>query len=286
MRIAVIGDVHERWSDSDVRWFDGSDYDLVLFVGDLAGYLDDGLAVARRIARMRKPTLLLPGNHDGVSLPHLGAEALGKAGLIRWLETGQTARCHALQQALSPVPMCGYSSHDFEADDVALTVIAARPHAMGGRAFHFRRHLSDRFGVADHHSSAERLKALVDASTHDDLLFLGHNGPTGLGDRRDDIWGCDFRPQQGDQGDVDLQRAIEHARAGGKRVRAVVAGHMHHQLKGGGWRHWRLERDGTSYVNAARVPRIFRQGRQLVRHHVRLLIDRDRVTVDERLVPE
>ena len=51
---------------------------------------------------------------------------------------------------------------------------------------------------------------------------------------------------------------------------AVVAGHMHHRLKGGGERRWLVERAGVLYVNAARVPRIDGDGR---RYHVRLETD-------------
>ncbi len=44
--------------------------------------------------------------------------------------------------------------------------------------------------------------AFVKTSSHikawnissDTLIFLAHNGPTGLGGQKDDIWGCDFRP--------------------------------------------------------------------------------------------
>ena len=90
-----------------------------------------------------------------------------------------------------------------------------------------------------------------------DLLVLSHNGPAGLGDRADSIWGCDFREEEGDWGDPDLTQAIDHARAQGKRVLAVIGGHMHLRTKQGVERPWRTERDGTLYLNAARVPRIF-----------------------------
>ena len=36
--IAVIGDVHLLWDDADVSFFNRGGYDLLLFVGDLAGY--------------------------------------------------------------------------------------------------------------------------------------------------------------------------------------------------------------------------------------------------------
>jgi len=77
---------------------------------------------------------------------------------------------------------------------------------------------------------------------------------------------------------------VRYARARGKNVRAVIAGHMHHHLKGGGQRRWRVERDGTLYLNAARVPRIFPRGGRTLRHHVELVLDADRVMAREVLL--
>ena len=50
----------------------------------------------------------------------------------------------------------------------------------------------------------------------------------------------------------------------------VLAGHMHWKLHGGGERRWQLERDGTLYVNAARVPRIVRSQQRTLHHHIAL----------------
>lgn len=264
IRFAVIGDVHTHFDATDVRQLDAAGYDLVLFVGDLAGYLDPGHEVARQIATLRTPALVLPGNHDGVSLPHLAAEIFDWRPARRVLELDQGRRCAALADALGPVPLVGYSLHDVEVGGVAVTLIAARPHSFGGPRLAFGRHLRRWYGVDSLEGSAERLKRLVETARHDDLVFLAHNGPTGLGARRDSIWGCDFRAEEGDFGDPDLREAVAHARALGRRVRAVVAGHMHHALKGGGQRIWRVVRDDTLYVNAARVPRM--DGER--RHHV------------------
>jgi hypothetical protein len=40
------------------------------------------------------------------------------------------------------------------------------------------------------------------------------------------------------------------------------------------------------YVNAARVPRIFREHRKKMHHHVRLTVLSDHATAEEVLVPE
>ena len=55
-------------------------------------------------------------------------------------------------------------------------------------------------------------------------------------------------------------------------VLAVVAGHMHHRLRGGGARRWKAEQDGVLFLNAARVPRVFHHEGRQVRHHLRLVV--------------
>jgi hypothetical protein len=70
-----------------------------------------------------------------------------------------------------------------------------------------------------------------------------------------------------------LRVAIDYARKRGKQVLAVLAGHMHHRLRGGGLRRWYARHDGVLYVNAARVPRIFEDKDGLFHHHVDLHID-------------
>lgn len=270
IRIAVVGDVHLRWDDRDVELLDGADYDLVAFVGDLAGYRHDGLGVAASIARLRTAALVIPGNHDGVSLPHLAVETLEQRALARLMGRGQRRRCGDLEAMLGPVPLAGYSLHAVTRDGLSVSVIAGRPHSQGGGFFAFSRHLEQKYGVRSLEESAARLCRLVDEAPHARLIFVAHNGPSGLGARRHDIWGCDFRRAEGDFGDSDLRAAIDHAQSSGKRVLAVVAGHMHHRLKGGGERRWLVEQAGVLYVNAARVPRIDGGGR---RYHVRLDTD-------------
>lgn len=271
LKVAIIGDVHGLWTDADRRWFEQSDYQLVLFVGDLATFRDDGREVARHIARLGKPTLLMPGNHDGISLPHLAAETVGPRALVPLLSLTQHSRRRRFAEAAHPLALCGYCSHPVNTAFGEVTFIGGRPHSNGGPTLAFRSMLERLYEVDSLESSAERLERLVDDAT-DDIVFFAHNGPTGLGDRRDDLWGCDFKLEEGDWGDPDLGRAIAYARAQGKRVRAVVAGHMHQRLKGGGLRRWRERRDDTLFVNAARVPRVERPN---LHHHVSLTLTDD-----------
>ena len=151
----------------------------------------------------------------------------------------------------------------------------------------FRPYLSRVHGVTSLEASAARITQRIDESRGSRIVFLAHNGPSGLGARRSDIWGCDFKRGEGDFGDPDLRLAIDHARARGKHVLAVLAGHMHHTLRGGGGTRTWLARDeaGTLHVNAARVPRVFMAGGKEQRHHVEVVLDGDRAEAREVLVP-
>ena len=282
VRIAVVGDVHLVWDGSDVRLLDAAGYDLILFVGDLAGYgTAGGLAVARSIATLRTPALVMPGNHDAVTVPQLGAEVFETSDALRdAFAIGMARRVRRLTRALHPVPLCGYSLHAFA--EHALTVLAARPHSLGGPRLAFRRYLAQQFGVHTLAESAQRLCALFDAVPESHrIVVLAHCGPSGLGTTRDAIYGCDFRAAQGDWGDSDLAQALAHAQARGKQVAAVVAGHMHHALRGGGQRTWRVRHAGIEHVNAARVPRSRRSAHGRERHHVQLIVGAHGVLVEQ-----
>lgn len=284
--LAVVGDIHDAWVDADAHFFNHSDYDAVLFVGDLPRLrlLRNHYRVARRIARVEKPAFLIPGNHDATALSQLIPEVTGRRHLQPFGSRRQRARVAKLARTLGRVTLCGYSSHTLDpANDLGL--VAARPHSMGG-GLNFAPYLNLAFGVDTMAASAERLCALVDRSPHRRLLFLAHNGPSGLGDRPGDIYGQDFRGDGGDWGDPDLRRAVDHALAQGREVVAVVAGHMHHETKSGDQRPFLAQRDGITYVNAARCPRIFRSEGRRVRYHVALRIDDDGCRATEVLVAE
>lgn len=271
VRLAVIGDVHLAFGPADVAYLDAQRYDAVLFVGDLSGYARRGaLRVARYVRSLETHTIVIPGNHDTVSAPQLLAEMMRNETAIQMFASGQRERVEALRRELEPAELAGYSMHRLE----GFTLIAARPHSFGGPHLAFRPYLSESFGVATMEASAARLRSLVDDVRDERLVFLAHNGPTGLGDRRDAIWGCDFKRDEGDFGDADLEAAVAHARSKGKHVLAVLAGHMHHALRGraGGTRKWTDEREGTLYVNAARVPRVFREDGVEKRHFVEVQI--------------
>lgn len=277
MRLALVGDVHGLWGDPDVEQIDRLGYTAVLVTGDLPGRLHrDTLAVARAIARLRTPVYAIAGNHDGTAPLQVAAEALDTFRDLPWHHRLQRVRVAELDTALRPHVLGGYSLHTIADEAFAVDLIVARPHAMDGRHLTFRAWLAERYGVTSLQASAARLKALVDAARHP-IVVLCHNGPKGLG--VGGPWG--LRRHDRDNGDPDLAEAIAHAQATGKRVLAVCGGHVHH----GRERTWRVEHDGVLYVNAARVPRVFRYEGREVRHHVRLHLDARGAVAEELLLP-
>jgi uncharacterized protein (TIGR04168 family) len=289
-RLAVLGDVHLAFDAVDVRLLDAAGYDAILFVGDLAGYRQSGgLAVARIIATLRTPAFVIPGNHDAVTPAQLAAEVVESTAAVDALERvpfgeGQEARVAALAAALrgprgTGAILGGYSHHRLEAPGIApIDLVMGRPHSFGGARLSFAPYLSRAFGVRSLADSTAHLDALLGQCSAERTVVLAHNGPAGLGASRADPFGCDFRRGEGDHGDPDLAQALARARARGAPIAAVVAGHMHHALRGGGMRGWLGSRDGTLVVNAARVPRVRRDGG---RHHVCLTIDGARAEATE-----
>ena len=285
VKIAIIGDIHHQFTQFDVAYFNNSDYDLLLCTGDLPFHgSQKDQELASRLAALEKPALLIPGNHDCVNMAQFIAEAKGMAWLANASSPGQQELVEELQQLLDPVVMCGYSVHEYLFDGVDLCVIAGRPLSFGGPELRYRRYLEANFGVDSLNASVERLQKLIDGAGSRQILFLSHNGPSGLGSKADDIWGCDFKPQAGDYGDPDLEAATTYAKNMGRLVPAVIAGHMHHALQNGGDRHWLARRNNTTYINAARVPRVIESKTQTLHHHIQLYIDRKEVIVEEKLI--
>lgn len=276
--IAVVGDVHSAWTSADVAYFNDTRYELLLIAGDLGGSeARDGLSVARSIAGLTRRTLVMPGNNDVGEYARIAAEL-----------TYRQARGALLRgSAAASVRTCGYSAHPVRIGALDLTIIAARPFAMGGSQLSFPDALEHSFGVRSLEASVDRLRALVDAAETDHLVFFAHNGPTGLGESPEAPWGRDFDPAAGDWGDRDLRAAIDHAIGQKHRVLAVVAGHMHWQLRGGGRRRWKQQGpDGILYVNTARVPRIVQTADGRARHHLALDVGEDGARVREVYVSE
>lgn len=281
-KVALIGDLHGSWDDWDVSYFNDSDYDLLLFTGDLgSGTGAAGVKVARSIARLAKRALVIPGNNDVQFQPSIAAEFAHQRGLIELLGAGPRERSRSLGQSSGQVELCGYSLHPLWIGGRTVTLLTGRPNTLGGEQLSFVEHLERNHGVSTMTDSCELLVSLVDEAPTEELIVLSHNGPGGLGAGPTDIWGCDFREGAGDWGDPDLTVAIEHARALGKHVLAVIGGHMHLSTRSGRERTSQIEQHGTLFVNPARVPRIYQNHEGIQRSHVCLEFDAHHVRASE-----
>ena len=271
LKLAIIGDVHLHFNERDVEYFNASDYNALLFVGDLINYRGSAIThVTDSLRSLTLPSMIIPGNHDCGNVLQLVAELFQSELFRKVTSFGHRAYEEKLRSTIGSVEFAGYSRHQLLPG--TLDLIAVRPYSMGGPRLSFGPHLRTQFGVGSLDDSILKLKALVDESDAAELIFMGHNGPSGLGATRSDIWGCDFKKEEGDFGDPDYKAVIEYARSKGKRVRAVIGGHMHRHLKGGGKRTWQLTQNDTLYVNAANVPRIRHSDDGSRHHHVELTI--------------
>jgi uncharacterized protein (TIGR04168 family) len=145
-----------------------------------------------------------------------------------------------------------------EVPRAGISVIGARPFSWGGQSLRSPELYDEIYGI---HTMRQSAAAIVDAARnaqHRDLVILAHNGPLGLGAEPTDIFGKDFGKPGGDWGDRDLALAIQRIEGTGLRVRAVIAGHMHHKLvhPRGAERTRFLRRGDTLFLNAAYVPRV------------------------------
>lgn len=245
--IAIVGDVHEQWSNADTKILKKLGVDLVLFVGDFG---NEAIAIVQQIAAVPLPKAVILGNHDV------------------WYTVGSRKKCpydrtqeDRLQRQLDALGDCHVGFSKLEVPQCNVTVVGARPYSWGGSRWRHRQFYQKRCNVRNFAESTARICATVDAAEHDSLIFLGHNGPAGLGEQSYNICGRDWKRKGGDYGDPDFADAIAHAQRSGRHVALVAFGHMHHELKHDKTRlRERLVVDdhGTVYVNGAQVPRVIK----------------------------
>lgn len=244
--IAVVGDVHDLWDSQDEAALKQLGVDLVLLVGDFG---NESVEVVRAIAALDLPKAVVLGNHDAwYSASHWG---------IRQCPYDRSKEDRVQQQLdLLGVTHVGYGKLDFA--EFELTVVGGRPFSWGGSDWKNAEFYQRRFGIHNFEESTAQIIDAAMSATYETVIFLGHSGPTGLGDRPEDPCGRDWNPLGGDFGDPDLAVAIAQTRQLGKTIPLVTFGHMHHHL-----RHTQQVlrtavdvREGTVYLNAASVPRI------------------------------
>jgi uncharacterized protein (TIGR04168 family) len=246
IQIAIVGDIHGEWSELDNDLLYQLDLDLVLFVGDLG---NEDVAVANHIAKLELPKAVILGNHDAWFTASPWGQS--KCPYDRTIED-------RVQQQLDILGIhhVGYSQLDFP--ELNLSVVGSRPFSWGGRDWRNKDFYQERFGVSGFTESINRITSAAARTSTDRLIFIGHNGPTGLGDQPEDICGRDWETTGGDYGDPDFAAALAAVKATGKSIPLVAFGHMHHRLRHTQERLRTAYRqvDDILYLNAARCPRV------------------------------
>lgn len=239
-RIYFVGDVHGQFDSVDARFLAEERPDLTVFVGDLG---DEDPQIVRDVMAVDAPVAVLLGNHDA------------------W-QSFSTKRITApLRESLDVLGDAHLAYQVRELPQAGISLIGARPFSWGGRDLRSPEVYHELYGVSSHEDSAEKIAELASRARYEDIVLVAHNGPKGLGGAPADLWGKDFGKRPGgDWGDKDLQLALSAIQAMGKRVRAVIAGHMHDRLFAprGAMRKRFLRRGSTRFLNCAVVPRLRR----------------------------
>lgn len=257
IKIAVVGDVHNQWDADDEIALSRLGVDLVLLVGDFG---NESIEIVKQIAALSLPKAVVLGNHDAwYTATPWGVKHCP-------YDRRQEDRVQQQLDLLGDAHV-GYGKREFP--ELGLTVVGGRPFSWGGSDWKNPEFYQSRFGVGSFAESAARIAETASCGASDTILFLGHCGPLGLGDRPEDPCGRDWQPLGGDHGDPDLAAAIAQTITTGKQVPLVAFGHMHHQLRHTK-QHLRTpiiaSPEGTVYVNAASVPRIVHQGNVCLRN--------------------
>lgn len=247
IKIAIVGDVHEQWESADDQALLSLGVDLVLFVGDFG---NESLPIVRAITSLEIPKACVLGNHDA----WFTATDWGR----QKCPYDQTKEDRVQEQIdILADSHVGYNKKEFCQFD--LTVVGGRPFTWGGPQWKYEDFFAARFGVKGFRDSAQLILNSVKNTALETIIFLGHNGPSGLGDQPESICGKDWQPLGGDFGDPDLAEAIAQSRLLGKNIPLVAFGHMHHKLRHTNKQEResvQVDQYGTVYVNAANVPRI------------------------------
>lgn len=260
--LLVVGDVHGAWDEIDHDFAAGAGADLVVFVGDLA---NEDLAMVSRVATLPAPKVVLLGNHDA------------------WA----AVRNRRLERVRESIRVLGDDHLAFRSRRVgsagSWAVVGARSFSWGGTIDRQGWFFDAMFGVSDPDRSARRIHTAAEEVPGASLVLVGHNGPYGLGEGAGAIYGRDFARPHVDFGDPDFGEALRTLRSAGRRVVLTLAGHMHDQLRGGGERQRRVDRDGTVHVNAAVVPRHRTGPSGRARHFLRVVLEASAVVSVEDL---
>jgi uncharacterized protein (TIGR04168 family) len=244
MIIRIMGDPHGNLDlEEDGYWL--SQADLALCTGDFAYHItgrDRDLSVKAMRALNDFKVFTILGNHDGIN--HRPSMNYGPAEAEPGCQT-------QMVEALGEYYM-GYRRVDFE----EFSLVGGRPFSNGNPGIKHKPLGHEDITVEE---SAQKILTLIKEAPNKNILLLSHNGPKGLGSERDSICGRDWRKPTDDWGDEDLALALESLPED-KKIMAIVMGHMHHHLMGGGYRRRMDFAKDIPVVNAAVVPRIIKKG--------------------------
>ncbi|KAK1375726.1 Metallophos domain-containing protein [Heracleum sosnowskyi] len=242
VRVVVVGDVHDYWNlEEDTKALELLKPDLVLFTGDFGN--EENVKLVESIADLTIAKVAIMGNHDAWNTSRFSSRKKDDVQL--------QLDCLGMEHV-------GYKRLDFPT--LKLSIVGGRPFSAGGERLFRSELLSKRYGIGNMEESAKRIyEAALGAPEDHSIIFLAHNGPTGLGSEVNDICGRDWAFEGGDHGDPDLADALSQLKETTKlSVPLVVFGHMHKQLAdGNGLRKMVVVGDDSSiYLNGAIVPRV------------------------------
>ena len=147
VRIGLIGDLHGAFDPVDSEQLDACEYERLVFVGDLGpGTLEADRKVARAMARLRTPTMVMPGNNDAAHAPKLRAELGHQRGMASLLRKSGATHRSPLVEASADVTWCGYGTHAVRVGE-GVTIVSARPYSMGGGDISFADALLEQYGI-------------------------------------------------------------------------------------------------------------------------------------------
>lgn len=243
--------MHDAWSATDESALSALAPHIILFVGD---YGNENVPIVQRIASYAKAspasTFAVLGNHDGFySMSQRGRDNCPYDAR----KFNRVREQLDLLVAINPSYKCMTSGGGAPAN---FSVVGGRPLTWGGPHWKHAPFYRQYFEMTGMLQSGAKIAEAATGAEEGDVIFLAHNGPTGLGDRPEDPCGRDFGSEPGgDFGDPDLRVGIVEAKKAGKRVPLVVFGHMHSRLQRGGERIMMKVEEETVMLDAAVVPR-------------------------------
>ncbi|PZV15933.1 MAG: TIGR04168 family protein [Pseudanabaena sp.] len=273
IKIAVVGDIHDLWQPVEDRLaLQALEVDLVLFVGDIG---NESVEVVREIANLDIPKAVILGNHDA----WYSTSDSDKKPSKKECPYDRTKEDRVQQQLdiLGNLHV-GYSWIDFP--EFNLSIVGSRPFSWGSSRWKQEAFYRDRFNVKNFAESTRRITEAVANAAYDNIIFLGHNGPFGLGSEEYSICGKDWKSGGGDYGDPDFAEAISKSYQMLKTIPLVAFGHMHHHLRLNSKR----TRDAiaindmeTVFLNAACTPRIVKDNNQSYRNFSIVTLESGRI---------